>query len=184
MQNDDYGIEKRKVSIPQGDIVVSVTSESDGDAVFPIPVIERLNCTIVGQPAMVQFSVETRDNFDKPLFSRGFELQNIITFYDTSQRRIGYVYIEDGHPDYAEVDQNLKLDKLQVELDMLRFCQKAFAETPRGLAVLINSAVAEVEKDCLLHRAAALRIGAREMEREAILLEEEAHRLIAGALSP
>lgn len=171
---DDYDIEKRIVTTPAGDLVVAVESESEGGAAFPVPAIQPMATVLAGVDAKARFHLDPAEGRDHPIAARGFQLEDCVSFYDLRGRLLGHAFLEDGHPMEAKAEHRSDADPSEVEKDILRFCHRVYVDTPGIFPRLVAEAVALVERDCLTHRAAAMRYAAREMEREAEILEQEA----------
>lgn len=180
---DEFPIERRTVSSPLGDFVCLAVSENEGDAVFPIPGIERIACELAGYRAFMGLAVEPRQYFHSSLMCRDYGLGDVVSFYGHRGRRIGYVFIEDGIATHAELDATVDGDRSAIQQDMLKASSVVY-ERGNGIQVQLESALAAIEADCLMHRAAAMRINAKEMEREAIILEEEARASAARGIAP
>ena len=180
---DEFPIDRRTVSSPLGDFVCLAVSESEGDAVFPIPGVERLACDLAGYRAFMGLSVEPSQYSNSSLMCREYVLGDVVSFYGDRGRRIGYVFIEDGMVSHAEVDESIDGDRAAIQNDMLQASSAVYGAAS-GIRARIEAALAAVESDCLMHRAAAMRINAKEMEREAIFLEEEARASAARGATP
>jgi len=178
---DEYFIEKRVVPTGIGDIICHAVSEWDGDAVFPIPGIAKIPCRIANMNGWISLSVEPRKDYERPVTAREYALDHIVSFSDAKGVCIGYVFLEDDEPDHVVLQMAFNGDKAildSVKTEMLDLCGRLFS---RGNAFVadVEAALSQVESDCLFYRAAAVRQCAQEMEREAVIMENEAREFAA-----
>lgn len=179
MYDEEYSIEKRLVATPVGTLVVAAATDTEGDLSFPIPEIQDMPCVIAGHAAVARFRAEPREHAQSNLHARRFSVEDSVSFY-VGRQRVGTGFVEDGEIDFVSIESLAGLDEAGARRDIEAFCRATLLEGGDELKDQINGAVAAVEKDCLVHRAAALRRDAQDTLREADIMEAEAESLTSG----
>lgn len=175
--DDHYGIEPRRIETTLGSIIVRPTTESDDAVAFPIPGVDDLAIMFGDTPIRLRLSLEPVEHYDRPVLSRGYRMDNVITFTTERGRIFGHVFIEDGHPvDHSLIGGAVRGDTVEIGLGILRIATSFIVDNP-AIIRKVNEATTEIEQECLRFRAMAVRESARELEREADRLEDEASRL-------